>query len=130
MENDFCVTIGGNPVGKVTVRRLGLYYQFSCRCDLSDDILYRLTLMCKSGRINLGILVPENGSFVLNTKVPLKKIGEGDMTFSLVSKQEQRQGSFVPIYPEEPFAYLSRLKASFLVYENGIPGIHIAKSQE
>ena len=86
--------------------------------------------MCKSGRINLGILVPENGSFVLNTKVPLKKIGEGDMTFSLVSKQEQRQGSFVPIYPEEPFAYLSRLKASFLVYENGIPGIQIAKSQE
>lgn len=130
MEKSFCVTVGGNPVGKVTVRRQGLYYQFSCRCDLIGNSLYRLTVTCKTGRIYLGILVPENGGFVLNTKVPVKKIGEGDMSFSLVSKHDDRQGSFAPIYPEEPFSYLSRLKTSFLVYENGVPGIQIVKNQE
>ena len=85
---------------------------------------------CGSVQENLGILVPEEDSFILNTSLPVKRIGEGEMSFVLRPKQESLTGSFVPISPEEPFSYISRLKESFLLYQNGQPGIRIAKMQE
>ena len=67
---------------------------------------------------------------MLETKVPVKRIGEGEMSFILIPKQVPLSGTFVPISPEEPFAYISRLKKSFLVYKNGQVGILIDKMQE
>ena len=91
--------------------------------------MYRLMVDTGPVRENLGILVPKDGSFALDTKVPAKRIGEGNMIFSLISKQEEYKGTFVPIYPEEPFTYISRLKESFLVHRDGQPGINIEKNQ-
>ena len=34
-------------------------------------------------------------------------------------------GKFVPVYPEEPFAYMSRLKGAFLEIRNGQMGINL-----
>ena len=83
---------------------------------------------CGSVQENLGILVPEEDSFVLNTSLPVKRIGEGEMSFVLRPKQESLTGSFVPISPEEPFSYLSRLKESFLEIRNGEIGIVICET--
>ena len=130
MEGQFSVTAGGRQVGKVLVHRQGLYYHFSCRCRLEGDIMYRLLVTCGTIRENLGILVPTEGSFALNTKLPVKKIGEGDLSFTLVPRKENMIGTFIPIKPEEPFAYLSRLKTSFLTLRNGQPGICIENLQE
>lgn len=130
MEHSYSVTLSETPVGKVIVRQQGLYYHFSCRCDLPGDIVYRLMVICGAVRENLGILVPEKESFVINTKVPVKRIGEGNMRFILVSLREQHQSTFIPISPEEPFAYIARLKQSFLTIQNGQPGIQIEKMQE
>lgn len=130
MDRSFSVSIGGNAVGKVTVRTIGLYYQFLCRCHLSGEIIYRLKVTCGSIQQNLGILVPESEGFILNTKVAIKRIGEGEMSFTLVSQQEKERGTFIPICPEEPFSYISRLKESFLIRQNGCLGIQIAKMQE
>lgn len=129
MDQQYEVTIGGKQAGKVSVRRQGLYYCFSCRCCLAGDIIYRLVVSSGSARENLGILVPDKGGFVLETRLPVKRIGEGPLSFRLVPKREE-QVSFLPIRPEEPFAYLSRLKQSFLVISNGEPGICIGKMQE
>ena len=130
MEHSYAVTAGGKHAGKVSVQRQGLYYLFSCRCSLSEDIMYRLEISCSGVTQNLGILVPENGSFVLRKKMAVRQIGEGDMSFRLVSKQDTPSGTFIPISPEEPFAYISRLKESFLVIRNGQAGICIKKTQE
>lgn len=123
MEKSYAVTLSGSPTGKVTVQRRGLYYLFSCRCSLYGDIMYQLMVTCGSVRENLGILVPQQGIFVLNRQLPVKRIGEGDMSFILVPKQSAPTEKFIPICPEEPFAYISRLKESFLVLRNGQPGI-------
>lgn len=130
MERSYPITVNGEHAGKVSVQRSGLYFHFSCRCCLSGDMMYRLFLTCGSVQENLGILVPMDGSFVLHTKLPAKRLGEGEMSFSLIPKQEAQTKNFVPISPEEPFAYLSRLKESFLVLRNGQPGILIEKKQE
>ena len=130
MEGNYTVTVSGKHAGKVEVVRQGLYYHFSCRCRLSGESMYRLMVSRGNIRENLGILVPRDGSFVLETKLPVKRIGEGNLSFSLVAKQESLSGTFVPISPEEPFAYISRLKESFLVIRNGQSGILINKEQE
>ena len=130
MEQQFPVTINGKVVGKVLLQRQGLYYCFFCRCNLSGNIIYRLIVTCDTVRENLGILVPQGNAFILNTKVPVKRIGEGHMTFILVSKHDNSNGIFIPISPEEPFAYISRLKNSFLVLRDGTHGICIEKMQE
>lgn len=130
MEHIFPVTFCGKPVGKVTVQKQGLYYRFICRCNLSGDIMYRLMVASGTLKENLGILVPQNGSFEIDKKLPLKRIREGDMVFTVIPNQESYDRTFVPIYPEEPFAYISRLKNTFLIYKNGQPGVQIEKMQE
>ena len=130
MEQSYSVSCKGTHAGKVVVQRSGLYYHFSCRCHLPDQIIYRLVVTVGKMCVNLGIPVPMDGSFVLNTKQPVKTIGEGEMSFALVTKKEDCSVTFVPIVPEEPFSYISRLKDSFLELQDGQPGITIKETQE
>lgn len=130
MEQSFPVTVCGKHAGKVWVQRKGLYYLFSCRCNISGNIMYRLMVTCGRMQENLGILIPQEHGFGLEKTLAVRRIGEGDMSFTLVPKHEVSSGTFVPISPEEPFAYISRLKESFLAHREGQVGICIAKKQE
>lgn len=117
------MTFGNQQVGKVQVRRQGLYYRFHCRCRLTGDVVCRLYVSCGGERMNLGVVVPMDGGFGLDTRLPVKRFREGETVFSLIPKHEQSQGQFVPITPDEPFAYIERLKTSFLVKKYGQMGI-------
>ena len=130
MEQSYPVKLKGKQVGKVLVSRKGLYYHFSCRCCPTDNTIYRLFVTTEKCRINLGIPVPVGETFMLNTKHAAKKIGEGEMVFTLFPSKDDNSATFVPIISEEPFSYISRLKDSFLVQQNGQPGITIKKMQE
>ena len=130
MESFYCVTRNGIPCGKVAVSRQGLYYRFHCRCAFPDKDIFRLVLSKDGSYENLGILIPSGESFELTTKLPAKRFPEGEWSFHITSGRETTAEYFVPIRPEEPFAYLSRLKDSFLTYQNGQPGIRITKMQE
>lgn len=130
MEAFYSVTWKGNDCGKVSVKQQGLYYHFQCRCIVDREDIYRLILSYGTNQKSLGILVPYEGSFILTTRLPVKKIKEGDWTFQIISKRNISTGCFIPISPEEPFAYISHLKNSFLVYQNGQAGIQYEKMQE
>lgn len=79
----------------------------------------RLKVTCGSHEENLGIVVPVEGGFGLDTRLPAKRLGEGKMEFFLIPKYELSEGKIVSIYPEEPFAYIARLKDAFLIRKNG-----------
>lgn len=123
MEGNYGVYFGKQLAGKVQVQRQGLYYRFVCRCQLSGEIVCRLSVTCGSSRENLGVVIPMDGGFGLDTKLPVKRLGTGEMEFRLLPKHEAATETFVPIYPEEPFAYISRLKDAYLVRKNGQAGI-------
>lgn len=123
MVGDYEVFFGNQPAGKVQVRRQGLYYRFICRCRLTGDVVCRLYVSCGGETASLGVVVPVDGGFGLDTKLPAKRFREGEPSFSLHPKQEVAPGQFVPIIPEEPFAYIERLKTSFLVRKYGQMGI-------
>lgn len=88
-----------------------------------EGFVCRLRVSCEDRQENLGILVPMDGGFGLETRLPVKRLGEGDPDFTLVPKHESGSGTFVPVYPEEPFAYISRLKKSYLAKKDGQLGI-------
>ena len=105
------------------VQKQGLYYRFLCRCRLSGDMLYRLLVSCGGKQEDLGILVPVNDGFGLDRKIPAKRLEEGTPEFRVICNREALEGNFIPIFPEEPFAYITRLKESYLVRRNGQAGI-------
>ena len=129
MEQCYAIMLGKDAVGKVQVIRQGLYYRFICRCRLSGEVVYRLTVCCGDTTENLGILVGMGEGFGLDKKVPVSHLGEGDMQFMLLPKSDRLCGTFIPIRPEEPFAYIARLKDSFLVRQGGQAGILINEKQ-
>ena len=75
------VLLNGHKVGCVFVDTTGLYYKFSCECVLSDNAIYRLYAGDGYTSVKLGVCVPENGKFVLNTRVPKKTFGEIPIKF-------------------------------------------------
>jgi len=123
---EYKILMGGQSIGKARVERQGLYYVVSCRCRLSGEVVCRVTVSCGDRSENLGILVPESGAFVLNTRIPIKRLGEGPLMFHAVPRHTELRGRFVPISPETPFAYLSRLENAFLEVRNGQSGITIS----
>ncbi len=116
---------GKDKAGTVQVLREGLYYRFICRCKLPGDVVCRLAVRCADKQENLGVVVPMGDAFGLDKRIPVKRLGEGEMTFHLSPRHDYIQGKFIPIYPEEPFAYITRLKSSFLAKQNGQIGITI-----
>lgn len=125
MEGTYEISQGAKPIGKVTVGRQGLYYHFSCRCALTGAVVCKLVVTCGDKQENLGVLVPMDGKFGIEKKIPVKRLGEGTPQFRILPKHEKREGKFVPIYPEEPFAYMAKLKDAFLAHQAGQIGIVI-----
>lgn len=127
MVGTYEIRLGASPVGKATVEKQGLYYRFSCRCHISGEGMRRIVVTCGETREDLGICVPMEGAFGLEKKIPCKRIGEGTPEFCLLPKYPEAQGKFIPVYPEEPFAYMSKLKGAFLEIQNGRMGIVITE---
>lgn len=119
LEGNYGVHFGGQLVGKVQVLRQGLYYRFVCRCRLTGGIVCRLAVRCGGKREYLGVLVPMDGGFGIDTRLPVKRFEGGTPEFTLVPRHEPGEGKYVPIYPEEPFAYIERLKDAYLVRKDG-----------
>lgn len=123
---DYEVTLDGRPAGKAQVMRQGLYYHVVCRCAVSGEEMYRLEAACGEKRMDLGILIPRDRSFGLDMRFPVSRLGEGELIFRLRGKDEPKEGRrFVPVKPEEPFAYLASLKDSFLEIRNAEIGVSL-----
>ena len=119
MEGEYKVTFQNRTVGRVSVRKQGLYYFFCCRCIVEGDELYRLRFIYGNEMEDLGILVPMEGSFGTDTRIPVKRWTEAEGVFQLISTRGTNSGNLVRVYPDEPFAYIAGLKKAYLVRRNG-----------
>ncbi len=123
------ILFGGQSVGSAQVWREGLYYRFDCRCTLSGEMVYRLVARCGEQTVHLGIPVPEGNRFVLRTRIPVKKLGEGALLIRVEPKHTELGDRFVPLAPEEPFRYLRRLQDAFMQIRDGQVGIVIKNAE-
>lgn len=122
MEERYPVMQGETEIGRVELQREGLYVRLVCRCQLSGGKLRRLFVHTENGSLDLGTLIPMDGGFGLDMRIPAKRLS-GELRFLLDGTEKKQKTSFVPIRPEEPFSYLERLKTSFLTIQNGEKGI-------
>lgn len=125
MDGRYEVRLGSDTVGTATVEKQGLYYLFSCRCCLKGATMQRVMVACGGNQVDLGICVPMGNAFGIDKRVPCKYLGEGKPEFFLTPRPQSGGGKFVPVYPEEPFAYMCRLKDAYLEIRNGQTGLVI-----
>ena len=128
---DYEVTLAGKPMGRAQAEKQGLYYHVVCRCRLSGDVMYRLECSAGEKKTNLGILVPMDAGFGLDTRFPVSRVGEGELRFVLLPRHdEMKERTFVPIRPEEPFRYMEQLKDAFLETREGQKGAVLPPERE
>ena len=123
MKERYPVTLAGRQVGTVHIQQEGLYYRILCDCRLEGKDMYRLLATCGESMVDMGVLIPGEDGFVLNTRLPKKRIGSGDITFFLRSNQRDTEEKFVPLHQDEPFIYLTQLKNARLENRDGVLGI-------
>ena len=67
--------------------------------------------------MTLGLLCPKKDFFWLETKIPCKKLGQGNLRFFL--KDKMRQEKCLPLDPAQGFAYLDKLEYCRFARING-----------
>jgi len=123
LEKEYSVLSGNESIGIARVKRCGLYYHISCRCELSGEVPYKVIVSGNCGEADLGICVPKENSFGMEVRIPIKRIGEGPHAFQAVPRHGVSSGEFVPFCAEEPFRCLSRLSSAYLAKRNGQTGV-------
>ena len=112
MEGQYEVFHRGQAVGAVELIRDGLYCRLSCRCRVRDGVIHRLY----ADGEKLGVLIPEEGELVLETRVAAKRLKEG-CAFSLDESREK----FIPIRTGEIFLHLDKVRQGRLSFRDGEP---------
>ena len=123
LEGSFEVYLGDKPAGKLQITREGLYYRLLCRCQVPDEMVYRLFAVSDKERVNLGVVIPDGDGFTLERRIPAKQLQSGSR-FVLSARSDTEEGRFVPVYPEEPFTYISQLETAFLEVRAGQVGAY------
>ena len=126
---EYSITSGEENIGNVQVERQGLYYRISCRCKLTGCVRYNLLVVSGENTVDLGLCVPKDGVFGVDTSIPIKRVGEGTLTFYVRPRHSAIQGKFLRVSPDEPFAYIRRLQQAHLERVGDSIGIILPETQ-
>lgn len=129
MEQAYFIRSGDEIIGRVMVQRQGLYYRICCKSKLTGAVRYKLVVSCGDNTVDLGICIPLEDGFGMNTRIPVKRLGEGTLIFQFVPKHTELQTQFVPVFPEEPFGYIRQLQNAHLAKQDGHVGIEFTEDQ-
>ncbi len=123
----YSVLLNNADVGIVQIERQGLYYSIVCRCAPISQGIYKLIVTNGEDRIDLGILTPKDGFFVVNKRIPIKNLGAGELSFYIVAHSDNvsRSGCFVPVEIDKPFPRLQDIDRARFTCVNGVPGLLI-----
>lgn len=119
---------GGEKIGKVEVLRRGLYYRFRCYCDLTGDVIYRITVQCGDVTENLGIVLPCMDSFWLEKDLPISRFAKEVPVFRAIPRHPAKYDAGLQIKPDEPLCYLNRIRAAHLRLRADAKGYMIKSS--
>lgn len=122
------IMMDGIPVGQAQVEKEGLYYCFTCTCTPKNNGIHRIHVCDGVITRDLGICVPDGNGFRLFTRIPVKYLCEGKLSFKLVDTSRTQKA--VPVKEDEPFAYLGELDTARLQNTNGQPEIILSPVQD
>ena len=117
---EYSICNGEDKVGVARVSREGLYYRIQCTCGLGS-VPYRITARAEH-QIDLGMCVPNGDTVSLEVRIPMKKLGKGNLSFYIETPNEKQQENWYPISLEKPFPHIAKLKQAYMVSSNGKVG--------
>lgn len=109
----YSVLLVGKKIGTADVEKRGLYYKIRCVCYLDGREPVHIIVSAER-EVDLGLCVPNGKHYELNTSIPVKQVGEGELTFQAASKCRPLEMA-VPVTADEPFQYIMRLKDAYCV---------------
>ena len=107
--------------------RRGLYWVVSCRCDAQRGKGKRLLVLGSNGKTDLGLLYWVDGGFGLDVTVPVKRLGEGELCFTLGGPMGNTE--CIMLDPMRPFDYLDRLEWCRFALRDGKPCIVLPRKK-
>lgn len=119
------IILDNKVIGSAQIIRCGLYLRFRCDCELPDDSMYRLWITGIEEAINLGILSPYNGRFVLDKKIAVNRIGYGEISLRALPVNQKSSVKFIPLNSNAPFQYIEQLYTAKFGFDDDIAGIYI-----
>lgn len=122
MSEEYPILCGKTTVGRAYVARQGLYYRMECRCGAQETPV-RLRVTGIGGSAELGICVPMDTGFGMVTRIPIKQLGEGRLSFSQQEESRAPASEFIPIRSGQPLSCLSRLPQARLASRDGQLGL-------
>ena len=120
------IYLGKETIGTAQIEKQGLTYCIRCRCRISGEVAYKVIAKCGEREAELGLLVPENGFFQLTSRVPVKNLGTGELSFRAMPRHVEPDAMFVPVSADEPFRYLTRLQNAFMSRSEGRQGVYLS----
>lgn len=122
MRREYEIYMGSECVGTAYVTTEGLFYHIYCLCQLSGSVPCRITVT-GDREADLGICVPLKDGFGIETRIPIKRVGNGELRFRVSPKHRANTESFIPLSADEPFRYIQRLKDAYLLRRYGQVGL-------
>lgn len=110
-------------VGNATVQQEGLFSRIICRCRIYADGFARLYVSDGNNIRDLGIMIPDADTFVVDTRISTMGMNEEKLSFWI--SNGKREELFIPIEPIEEFACLDKLRKARFENKNGVCGIVI-----
>ncbi len=119
---EYPIYLGEEEIGFAKVSKEGLYYRIQCTSHLTSGEPIRITAEAEHS-VDLGLCVPNGHHSGLEIRIPMKKLGEGNLHFYIRTQQEKAAEVWFLISPEEPFPYIAKLKYAYMVSRKGKRGI-------
>lgn len=116
------ILMDGQTVGTASITRKGLYLHILCRCNFPDKKIRRIRMCVENEVFDLGVCVPEENWFVIHKAIPLKRIGQGEISFHVFRINDSTFFSFAAL---DQFNAICKLQNTCLSVKNGEAGIMI-----
>ena len=116
----YAVLNSETKVGTAKVEKQGLYHCISLRC--AEPM--RVSVTGEKGTIDLGLCVPQVTGFGVETRIPVKYLGDGDLIF----RTTEQTDVFWAVYPHKPFQRLDKLRGAVFAQRDGHIGIQMSIS--
>ena len=115
MDGIYPVFLENVKVGEAKIDTQGLYYAINCTCMLQQGPMHRLVICGDTEKIDLGVLIPEQGKSVLRTKIVRKKLLYKEPTFCILEPGAKKQHGWVVPNTTKTFAHLHQLEQLKLI---------------
>ena len=125
MDQAFDITLQGEKVGQMLMKRQGTYYLLVGLFDVPQNERYQLNLRCGKETYCLGICVPYGNQMGVRTRIRVSDIDERNPVFYITRKTDTAEVEFKHVNSGAPFGYVHHLTKGFFSARKGEQGIVI-----